>query len=326
MKVSIALCTYNGEQYLREQLESFLNQSRKPDEIIVCDDKSSDGTWNILEQFKKEAPFKVHLIQNKTNLGSTANFAKAIDLCTGEIIFLSDQDDVWLPLKLEVIANVFERDPDVGMVFSNAFVTNENLQPYAESLWEYVKFDEDMQRLCLQGRLWSALIQRSYVTGATMAFRGKWKFLLNPFPANWVHDEWITILTDLISKIKFVPEKLILYRQHQNQQIGVEINKKKKSAFVRMRNFIFPDKSRYRYKRDIERVKFLIDRILEYQSFLREPGMYNELASKWEYWCTRYNLPYNPWKRWQIIREELAAGHYRRYSQSNSVALKDFFF
>lgn len=326
MKVSVALCTYNGEKYLKEQLDSILNQSRKPDEVVVCDDKSSDSTWSILEHFIQEAPFEVRLIRNEHNLGSTANFAKAISLCTGEIIFLSDQDDVWLPGKLAVVADVLEQDPDVGMVFSNAFVTNEYLQPYAESLWECVKFDKDMQRLCLQGRLWSVLTQRSYVTGATMAFSSKWKFLLDPFPTKWVHDEWITILIDVMSKIKFVPEKLILYRQHQNQQIGVKIGEKKKGPFARFRKSIFPDKSRHRYKRDIERVKFLIDRISKYRNVLRESDMYDEVLRKWEYWCTRYNLPHNPWKRWRIIRKELDAGHYRRYSQSNIMALKDFFF
>lgn len=224
-----------------------------------------------------------------------------------------------------MIADVFEQDPEVGMVFSNAFVTDEHLQPHAESLWECVKFEQDMQRLCSQGRLWSVLTQRSYVTGATMAFSSKWKFILDPFPTKWVHDEWITILTDLVSKIKFVPEKLILYRQHQNQQIGVEIGEKKKSAFARFGKSIFPDKSRHRYKRDVRRIKFLIDRISEYRNFLREPGIYNDLVDKWEYWHIRYNLLRNPWKRWQIIQKELAAGHYKKYSQSNSMALIDFF-
>lgn len=69
MKVSVALCTYNGEKYLKEQLDSILNQSRKPDEIVVCDDKSSDGTWSILKHFKQEAPFEVRLIQSGHNLG-----------------------------------------------------------------------------------------------------------------------------------------------------------------------------------------------------------------------------------------------------------------
>jgi len=223
MRLSIALCTYNGERYLQEQLDSILNQTILPDEVIICDDHSSDCTWSILEKFKLQAQFEVCLIQNVENVGSTANFAKAISLCSGDIIFLSDQDDVWLPQKIEKMANVFKTDQEVGMVFSDACLTDEFLQPYSKSLWECIGFDSNIQNLCLSGKLWTVLAQESYVTGATMVFRSKWKFLMYPFPSDWIHDEWITFLIGLFSSIKTVPEQLILYRQHSKQQIGIKI-------------------------------------------------------------------------------------------------------
>src|SRR5215207_2518174 len=102
VRISIALCTYNGEQYLQQQLDSFVAQSRPPDELVVCDDRSTDRTVPIVEDFAKRAPFRVELVINETNLGSTRNFEKAIGLCTGDIIFLADQDDVWLPEKLRI--------------------------------------------------------------------------------------------------------------------------------------------------------------------------------------------------------------------------------
>ena len=108
--VSVALCTYNGTRYLKDQIDSIASQTRVPHELVVCDDCSSDDTVKILEAFASRAPFPVRLSVNPTNLGSTKNFAQAIALCRGDIIALCDQDDVWHPAKLERLASVFAVD------------------------------------------------------------------------------------------------------------------------------------------------------------------------------------------------------------------------
>src|SRR5882762_9087557 len=100
MKISIAMCTYNGARYLREQLDSIAAQTRPPSELIVCDDNSLDETREIVAGFAASAPFPVRLGVNEQNLGSIRNFERAIKLCEGDLIALSDQDDVWLPEKL----------------------------------------------------------------------------------------------------------------------------------------------------------------------------------------------------------------------------------
>ena len=122
LTISIALCTYHGERFLQEQLDSFLQQTRLPDELVVCDDGSTDLTVPILEAFGVQAPFPVRLSINSQNLGFTKNFEKAISLCRGEIIAMSDQDDVWLPEKLEKFEQVFVNRPQLGYVFCNAQV------------------------------------------------------------------------------------------------------------------------------------------------------------------------------------------------------------
>ncbi|HIE59179.1 MAG TPA: glycosyltransferase, partial [Hydrogenothermaceae bacterium] len=94
MRISIALATYNGDTYLQDQLNSYIAQERLPDEMVVCDDVSKDETVAILEAFQKVAPFEVQIIKNETNLGYTKNFEKALSLCSGDIVFFSDQDDV----------------------------------------------------------------------------------------------------------------------------------------------------------------------------------------------------------------------------------------
>src|SRR5690349_17434303 len=121
MRISIALCTYNGGPFLAEQLASYVQQTRLPDELVVCDDCSSDNTMAILRDFAARAPFAVRLHQNAANLRSTRNFEQAIRLCTGDVIALSDQDDVWLPEKLERMERTLAADPEISLVFSDAW-------------------------------------------------------------------------------------------------------------------------------------------------------------------------------------------------------------
>src|SRR5215467_4239016 len=106
-KLSVALCTYNGSRFLQEQLGSIGSQSRPPDELVICDDGSSDDTVDIIKRFALNAPFPVKLEVNASNLGSTKNFELAVSLCCGDVIALSDQDDVWDATKLAKIERVF---------------------------------------------------------------------------------------------------------------------------------------------------------------------------------------------------------------------------
>ena len=115
-RISVALCTYNGGRYLERQLESIALQSRMPCELIVCDDRSTDDTIAILRQFQSDAPFPVQVIQNQFRLGSTRNFDQAIGLSRGEFIALCDQDDLWLPAKLERLCDALVDNPFLGGV------------------------------------------------------------------------------------------------------------------------------------------------------------------------------------------------------------------
>ncbi len=100
-KVSIAMCTYNGQRFLAQQLQSFLDQTVQPDELVVCDDVSSDDSVAVVEAFAARAPFAVRVFRNPQNLGYIRNFEQAIAQCTGDLVFLCDQDDVWDPHKIE---------------------------------------------------------------------------------------------------------------------------------------------------------------------------------------------------------------------------------
>ena len=132
--ISVAMCTYNGSRFLAEQLKSIAEQTLLPCELIVCDDGSTDSTSEIVRIFAEAAPFPVRFIRNEQTLGSTNNFAKAVCLCRGDAIALCDQDDVWRKDKLERMAEVLDGEPEVGGVFSDASLVDENSQTLARVL------------------------------------------------------------------------------------------------------------------------------------------------------------------------------------------------
>ena len=125
MKISVALCTYNGEKFLKEQLDSILNQTIAVDEIIICDDKSTDTTLSILRDYKKKYPTIISIYENENTLKSVKNFEKAISLCTGDIIFLSDQDDIWVDIKVEKYCDYFNENAAIQVLASNGYCINE---------------------------------------------------------------------------------------------------------------------------------------------------------------------------------------------------------
>jgi len=219
-RISIALCTYNGEKYLEDQLESIAFQTRLPDELVVCDDRSSDRTIEIIESFASTAKFPVCLTVNKRTLGSTKNFEKAIRLCQGDIIALSDQDDVWHPEKLMRLECTFAEKSNVGAVFTDAQVVDERLIPLGYSLWKSAGFGGREQRRLAEGGAFDVLLRRNVVTGSTMAFRSDFKNLVLPIPENHVHDAWIAIIISAVAKVAALPEPLIKYCQHARNQIG----------------------------------------------------------------------------------------------------------
>ncbi len=225
MKISVALCTYNGAEYLQQQLDSIAAQSRQPDELVVCDDRSTDASADIARKFAASAAFPVSVRVNDANLGSTSNFAGAIELCTGDIIVLSDQDDVWLPEKLARIEAEFDSHPKTGLVFSDAIITDAGLRPIGASLWRemFRRYDREM---FANGRAAEVLLQHNVVTGATLAFRSALREAILPIPKldDYIHDAWISLIAALSSETRSIPRPLIMYRQHSSQQLGAGLS------------------------------------------------------------------------------------------------------
>ena len=223
MKISVAICTYNGAEFLPAQLESIIAQTRPPDQIVICDDGSTDATQSCINQFVTHAPVPVSTKFNTYNMGSVKNFEQAITLCTGDVIALSDQDDVWREEKLKSIETALNANPKAGLVFSDAEIVDENLNSSGGRIWKEVGFDAHKQKLVAHGRALEVLITGWTVTGATMAFRSEYRDLSLPIPTNlqMIHDGWIALSVAAVADVIMLDEPLIKYRQHERQQIGV---------------------------------------------------------------------------------------------------------
>src|SRR6202167_2057678 len=139
-RISVAMCTYNGERFLPQQLASMAKQTRLPDELVVCDDGSTDRTVAIVREFAASAPYPVRVFENERNLGFAANFERAIGLCEGDLIALSDQDDIWYPIRLERSEQEFAAHPEAGLVFSDGEIIDDQDQLVGMRLWPHFGF------------------------------------------------------------------------------------------------------------------------------------------------------------------------------------------
>jgi len=226
MKISVAFIVYNGSQYLHTQLDSILAQTHKVDELIICDDASSDNTKEILEEYKNKHPNLFFIHYNNQNIGSTKNIEKAIQACTGELILLADQDDYWEAHKVETIVKWFEQNPTMNGVFTNGTLINSKGEldnKYA--LWDVMSFPyktiKSKTELNNSLKLYINTVENA-VTGATLSIKNNLTFLKQPLPIikNLVHDRWIAINLAENNSLGILEDKLIRYRIHSAQAIG----------------------------------------------------------------------------------------------------------
>ncbi len=312
--LSVAMCTYNGEQYLQEQIDSILLQTRLPDEVVVCDDGSTDKTLQILKDFRRKASFPVRIYENEVNLGPTKNFEQAISLCMGNIIALSDQDDVWMPDKIEMLEKALDSHPDAGYVFSDALVVDERLGPLGYTMWEKALFSYRQRWYFEHGQQLRVLLKHNIVTGATLAFRSELRDLILPIPSQWVHDAWIALLMSAVGrKGIFIDKPLIKYRQHPKQVIGGRklsfVNQVRRASSI----------SLHSYK---EQFKFALDRLSLFDKI--EQRNVQLIKAKLVHLEIRDQIHKQPrWKRCGRILKQLLFGYYHQFSGGWKSVWKD---
>lgn len=267
--VSVCLSTYNGEKYLKEQLDSILSQTYKNLELIITDDCSNDSTVSIINEFQKKYPY-VKLYLNEKNLGFVKNFEKAISLSTGEYIALADQDDVWQEDKIEILVKELENTKDCLMVYSNAQLVDNNLNSKNTTLLGKIK--------PMFGNNNLYFIYNNSISGNTLMFKKELKEKILPIPNNInFHDIWISFVASSISNIKYLNNALVLYRQHESNVTDIYKVKKKKSIKEKILNkeksfFVLLNKLESFYffleKNNLDSNKKLIFKLLtEYKKF-----------------------------------------------------------
>lgn len=326
MKLSVAMCTYNGAQYLQAQLASLAAQTRLPDQLVVCDDRSVDDTANLVRSFAARAPFPVRLHVNEQNLGSTKNFERAIEFCHGDIIALCDQDDVWQPAKLLRIMDVFASRPEAGLVFTDAEVVDENLRPLDYYLWQRT-FSAANQKLFERGRAFDVLSLYNVITGATMAFRSKFKELVLPIPQHTalIHDGWIAAMIAIIgAEIVPIAEPLVKYRQHRQQQLGAPPHPDEGTGQGFLDNLHFALHKRYAFAEELSLLTTIYERASMNSAAFNYPKTLNSLHSKIAHYETRANMPDKKSARVPFVLKELFTLRYHLYSKGTRSAVRDF--
>lgn len=233
MLVSVVMATWQGERYLPDQLATLMGQVRPPDELVVVDDRSTDGTTAILEDFAQQAPFPVHLHRNDVHQGSTRSFETGIQAARGELIALADQDDLWMPQKLTRLEAALGEQPDALFAFSDASLIDEEGNGLPQRMWAARNFGSEEQEL-LRRDPFGVLVHRSLVTGCTVIFRAEARDLLLPIPGGGsdlegdegceqpiIHDRWLSLVLSAAGPVVAVAEPLVAYRIHADQQVGL---------------------------------------------------------------------------------------------------------
>jgi glycosyltransferase involved in cell wall biosynthesis len=321
VRISIALCTYNGSAHLPQQLDSIAGQLLAPDELHIFDDASTDDCAGIARRFSTTARFAVSVHVNERNLGPTKNFEQAIAACDGDAIALCDQDDVWRPEKLARIAAEFERSPNLGFAFTDADVCDERAEPLGYTLWKSVGFTPMMRARLRRGRPFEVILRQNVVTGATMAFSSRFKPLVLPIDPRWVHDGWIALLIAATgAPVRISDEPMIRYRQHATQAIGAL----RRSLLQQYRNA--RDMSRQVFAEHAEMYQAAYERLTAVShQFPVAPEVLAMLEQKIQHFRTRSQIRLGERGRILSSVSELVSLRYRRYSMGWKSFAQDLF-
>lgn len=270
-KVDILLATYNGEEYLREQIDSILNQTHTEFRLLISDDGSKDSTRKILEEYKnKDSRIEVFLQEN--NLGVVKNFEFLLGKVEAKYYMFSDQDDIWKETKIEKSLNKIEEGFD--LVYSDLEVVDENLNVTYNSYWKLKGIYNKIKKY----NNFESLYLNNFVTGCTIISRKDLIKDVLPLPntSKYVlHDYWISLIISQNGKISYVEEPLIKYRQHKNNKVGSKKKSDELKSIDEIRKlFIEVKKEHFKVfienedKFKSEEVKVLNRKALEYYEML----------------------------------------------------------
>jgi glycosyltransferase involved in cell wall biosynthesis len=325
LEVSVALCTYNGAGFLREQVRSICLQTRPPVEIVLSDDASRDGSVKVVRAAVAECaaerpgpPIALRVFENPVALRVVKNFEQAISACSSELIALSDQDDVWMPDRLEKMVPRFEQDDSLVLLHTDACLVNSDRHDIGHTLFHALEVSPSELARVHAGNAFDVLLRRNLVTGATTVFRRALLADALPLPVEWVHDEWLAIIASTTARVDLSEEPLIEYRQHASNQIGA-----RRDTFKEKVRKALASRGNTHMERAIK-AELLLARLLQLGDRV-SPEILVKVRSKIEHQRFRAALPASRLARCMPVFREAMTGRYDKFGRGFRGIVRDLF-
>ena len=321
--ISVALCTYNGARFIREQVRSICLQTHPPVEIVLSDDGSTDDcvavardAWQACHAERIGLDIRLQVLQNERALGVTRNFQQAVSACRSPLIALSDQDDVWDADRLEAMSRVFSARDDLLLLHSDARLIDETGCDLDRSLFGALGVRASEISCIHEGRAFDVMLRRNLATGATIVFRQELLQRALPFPDEWLHDEWLAVIASITGGVDVLEQATIGYRQHATNQVGAPQGSMR--ALVRKLSTPRGDM----HERRAARARALCNRLAADSSPAIAP-LQRKANEKLSHELARAALPEGRLARVGPVLGELVKGRYARFGYGVRGALRD---
>lgn len=327
-RISVVMCTFQGERYLAEQLRSILSQSVPVQELVVADDGSTDRSLAIVRGLVadyRSVPSHPDLdyvelgrdpLVRSAPFGVAGNFERALEAATGDVIALSDQDDRWHPERLQRMLSVLDASAAVGLVHGDATLVDAEGQPLGVTLFEALAVTPGEYAEIDAGDGFDGLLRRNLVTGATAVIRASVRDAALPIPPGWIHDEWLAVVAAATGATAVVREPLVDYRQHGGNQIGAS-----KLTWAARRARLTEHRGE-RNRRILERARSLVERLPTLDPPV-DPHRVDEARAKLAHEELRSRLPEPRLRRVVPVLGEWRRGGYRRYGLGVQDVVRD---
>lgn len=321
--VSVALCTHNGARFIGEQIRSICLQSRPPAEIVLSDDASTDdgvaiaqAAWQACRLERPGLEIRFEVLGNATALGITRNFQQAVSACRSPLIALSDQDDVWDWDRLEVMCRVFSARWDLLLLHSDARLIDEAGRDLDRSLFGALGVRASEISNIHEGRAFDVMLRRNLATGATIVFRRELLQRALPFPAEWLHDEWLAVIASITGGVDVLERATIGYRQHAANQVGAP-----QGSVRRLVRKLWTARADS-HDRRAARARVLCDRLAAESSPAIAP-LQQKANERLSHELARAALPEGRLARLRPVLGELVRGRYARFGYGVRGAVRD---
>lgn len=316
MRISIALATYNGARFLREQLDSLAEQECRPDEIVVGDDNSSDDTVAILHGFADDSGIPVKVEVNRPGLGLNRNFEKTFGRCTGDVILPCDQDDVWHRDKIRRLVEPFERDEAVTLCISSSCIVDDQGRSLGQT--QPAKYERRYVRPLRGGEGFDALVRQQGIAGHAVAFRAAIRPILLPISDDCQYDVWLTAAAASAGRVVAIEEPLTDYRRHGSQSLGADTKSLLQQA--REQKSLKLD----HLQRKANMVRLLRERLIEHRDLAYDVDRRRAYLDRMiAFFDERLKMRQGRGLRTRLVAKLVLSGQYHRYARGLLTAARD---